>query len=206
MNENHETDKGKYSTIDQKKEIPPSELVPNTPTQPIENQNSTYYPDYKNKYHKNKISLTWRKIFYKKPIQTIAIILNLIALGAFVYFGNKQAGQTHYALYISEKTMENTWGISQTDLRPFLWYDDEVINGIPKVGFFNPIIKFKNFGKSPAFNEVSHIFWQTDTTFMTDNFITKKVPSQQGEYSGAISATYSGRMSASDSGAISATP
>ncbi len=186
-----------------KTETPITPEQPNFITpKPPSNQSCTYYPNYKYNYQEEKKYPIWRKIFNKKSIQIIATLLNLLALLAFIYFGNKQASQTQSALAkadisnsytknsidytrktdsinkrndsvdrvraqieseisydmantsigVSKKSMENSIESSQADLRPFLWYNNNVIDGTPEVGEYTPSVIVKNFGRSPAFN------------------------------------------------------
>jgi hypothetical protein len=87
---------------------------------------------------------------------------------------------TRKADSISEQTLIMGMGVSQTDLRPYLWYSSDVVNGIPAVGRYAPIVHFKNFGKSPAFNEDSRFFWHYGDSFDTYDFILRGVKSQSG--------------------------
>jgi hypothetical protein len=68
----------------------------------------------------------------------------------------------------TKKAIDNTLGISRTDLRPYLWYNG-IEPQIPTLGTYSPIITIKNFGKTPAFN--FDVGWRVhfDNTFIINN-------------------------------------
>ena len=66
---------------------------------------------------------------------------------------SQQSSDSAYA--IAKQTMNNGIEISQTDLRPYLYFVNEdtvSIRNILHLGIYKPFISIKNFGKTPAFN------------------------------------------------------
>ena len=78
-------------------------------------------------------------------IQNIGIGFNIIMVFFFTFSIFYQGHFTKQSLEISDSVMQNGIGVSQTDLRPFLWCSTEIANGIPTLKTFCPTIIYKNY-------------------------------------------------------------
>jgi hypothetical protein len=73
---------------------------------------------------------------------------------------------------VAKQTMENGIGISKSDLRPYICNLEVPEADTPKLGAYNPTIRVKNYGKTPAFDLNGIYYLHIDTAFDVNNFIT----------------------------------
>jgi hypothetical protein len=90
----------------------------------------------------------------------------------------KQSTDSSYN--IAKRTLEIGMGISQTDLRPFVWYDNKMKNEIPAIGNYSPVFYIKNFGKSPAYNIVINAYITKNESFYLKNLVFDPINSEKG--------------------------
>jgi hypothetical protein len=91
---------------------------------------------------------------------------------------SKKSADSSYS--IAKQTLDAQIEISQTDLRPFIWYNGQIISDDVKIGGFAPIIRVKNFGKSPAYNAIIYFCIYCLPANIVANFFTQKINRTEG--------------------------
>ena len=86
---------------------------------------------------------------------------------------------SHHANKLTETAIESTLRVSETDLRPYVWFQN-IGPEIPAVGTFATNIVVKNFGRTPAFNLSIDVYQHNDTSFDIRNPVSEPSASRAG--------------------------